>query len=85
VERAGPTAAVGSGNELALGFYADSGFGDTVGAGSGFTARVNISKTSDIEVAAEDQLVAPGSTPSASFTSSSSTTWLAAMLVFKHA
>jgi hypothetical protein len=81
----GATAAVGTGSELALGFYADSGFGDTIGTGSGFASRVNISNTSDMELAAEEELVAQGSTPSATFTSSSATIWLAALLVFKHA
>ncbi|HEV2346280.1 MAG TPA: fibronectin type III domain-containing protein [Actinocrinis sp.] len=81
----GPTAAAGAGSELALGFYVDSGFGDTLGAGSGFTQRVNISTTSDIELMAEEQSAALGGTPSATFTSSAATVWLAAMLVFKHA
>ena len=39
----GPTAATGAGNELAVGFYSDSGFGDSLTAGSGYTARTNIS------------------------------------------
>jgi hypothetical protein len=81
----GATAAVGADSELAMGFYADSGFGDTLGAGPGFSQRVNISSTSDIELLAEDQFAAKGSTPSATITSSAKTTWLAAMLVFKHA
>jgi hypothetical protein len=32
-------------SELALGFYADSGFGDTLTPAAGFTQRVNVSKT----------------------------------------
>jgi hypothetical protein len=80
----GPTTAVDSGSELALGFYADSGFGDTLSAGSGFVSRANISNTSDMELLAEDQSAAQGSTPSATFGSSAATTWLAAVLVFKH-
>jgi len=80
----GPTTAVGSGNELALGFYADSGFGDTLSAGAGFVSRANISSTSDMELLAEDQLAALGSTPSATVGSSAATAWLAAVLVFKH-
>ena len=79
------TPAVGASSELALGFYADSGFGDTLTAGSGFSQRANISNTSDIELMAEDQFAAQGSTPSATFSSSAKTIWLAAMLVFKHA
>jgi hypothetical protein len=81
----GATPAVGASSELAVGFYADSGFGDTLGAGSGFSQRANISNTSDMELLAEDQFASQGSTPSATFTSSARTIWLAAMLVFKHA
>ena len=80
----GATAAVGASSELALGFYADSGFGDTIGTGSGFASRINISNTSDMELATEEELVSQGTTPSATFTSSSATVWLAALLVFKH-
>jgi hypothetical protein len=80
----GATAAVGASSELALGFYADSGFGDTIGTGSGFASRINISNTSDMELATEEELVSQGNTPSATFTSSSATVWLAALLVFKH-
>jgi len=36
----GPTRATTAGNELALGFYLDSGFGDTRNGGSGFTAKL---------------------------------------------
>ena len=56
----GATAATGAGNELAIGFYSDSGFGDTLTAGSGWTARTNISSTGDMEILAEDQPGAVG-------------------------
>ena len=36
----GATAAAGHTNELALGFYADSGFSDTLTAGTGWTQRI---------------------------------------------
>ena len=81
----GPTAATTAGGELAIGFYNDSGFGDTITTGSGFTSRVNVSATSDMEFAVEDQTVALGSTPNASFGTGASTPWLVATLVFKHA
>ena len=61
----GATAATAGGNELALGLYADSGFGDTVTAGSGFTRRTNVSNASDMELIVEDQLAAQGATPKA--------------------
>ncbi|BCT76545.1 hypothetical protein SCMU_23870 [Sinomonas cyclohexanicum] len=81
----GPTPATTAAGELAVGFYADSGFGDTIGGGPGFTVRTNVSKTSDMELAAEDAPVASGATPSAGFTTGANTTWLAAAVVFRPA
>jgi hypothetical protein len=79
----GPTAATTAGNELAIGFYSDSGFGDTLTAGSGYTARTNISKTGDMELLAEDQVVGAGATPSASAGTGAATPWEMATVVFK--
>ncbi|MGH3417650.1 MAG: hypothetical protein ACRDSS_14360, partial [Actinocrinis sp.] len=85
-DSSGPTtAAVGADNELAVGFYADSGFGDTLTAGTGFTQRVNVSSAPDMELLTEDQLATHGTTPSATIGSGSPAVWLAALLVFKHA
>ena len=82
----GATAATTAGNELALGMYADSGFGDTLAPGAGYTARVNVSNTSDMELLAEDQpLSAAGATPNASVTTGGNTIWLMATLVLKAA
>jgi hypothetical protein len=81
----GPTAATTADGELAMGFYADSGFGDTITTGSGFTSRVNVSATSDMEFAVEDKTVALGSTPNSSFGTGATTPWLVATVVFKHA
>ena len=81
----GATAATAGGNELALGFYADSGFGDTLTAGAGFTGRVNVSATPDMEFVAEDQVVGAGATPAATVGTGARTTWLMATLVFRHA
>jgi Fibronectin type III domain/Domain of unknown function (DUF1929) len=81
----GPTPATTSGGELAVGFYADSGFGDTLAAGSGYTSRVNLAPTSDMELLAEDQLAGQGATPSATTTTGARTIWLMATLVLKHA
>ena len=80
----GATAATSTGSELALGFYVDSGFGDTLGGGTGFTVPSNISNTSDIELLAEDQLVGQGATPNASASTGANTTWLMSTVVFKH-
>ena len=73
-------AATGSG-ELAIGFYADSGFGDTLTAGTGYAARVNLAPTPDMELLVEDQAVGQGATPAATVGTGASTNWLMATLV----
>ena len=80
----GATAATTAANELAMGFYVDSGFGDTLTPGSGFTARTNVSNTPDMELVAEDQLVGQGVTPNASVSTGPNTVWLMSTVVFKH-
>ena len=57
------TAPATAAGELAVGFYADSGFGNSLAAGTGFTARANVSPASDMELLAEDQPVSAGATP----------------------
>ena len=79
----GTTAATTAANELVLGVYADSGFGNTLTAGAGFTARTTVSHVGDMELMAEDQAAGQGATPAATFGTGGSTTWLAATLVFK--
>jgi hypothetical protein len=80
----GATPATTAGNELAIGFYADSGFGDTLAAGSGDTVRINVSNTSDMELLAEDQpLAASGATPNAGVATGANTVWLMATVVLK--
>ena len=79
----GATAATGATNELAIGFYSDSGFGDSLTAGSGYTARTNISNTGDMELLAEDQVISAGATPSASAGTGAKTSWEMATVVFK--
>jgi RHS repeat-associated protein len=79
----GATAATSAGNELAIGFYVDSGFGDTLTAGTGLTQRANVSATPDMEFVAEDQTVAGGATPSSTVKTGANTTWLMSTLVFK--
>ena len=75
-----PTAAP---NELAVGFYADSGFGDSLVGGAGYTVRTNISPASDMEMLAEDQsLPTAGATPAASVQTGAKTVWLMATVVF---
>jgi hypothetical protein len=81
----GATPATTAGNELAIGLYADSGFGDTLKPGSGFTQRANISPVGDMELLAEDQVVASGATPNAAVTTGASTYWLMSTVVLKSA
>jgi hypothetical protein len=80
----GATPATTTAGELALGFYADSGFGDTLTYGSGFTGRVNVSNTGDMELLAEDQPVALGAKPAAAAGTGAKTIWLMATIVFHH-
>jgi hypothetical protein len=79
----GAVAATTAANELAIGFYVDSGFGDSLTAGSGFTQRTNVSPNGDMEFVAEDTPVALGATPAATVTTGASTVWLMATVVFK--
>jgi Domain of unknown function (DUF1929)/Fibronectin type III domain len=73
-------------NELVVGFYADSGFGDSVMAKMGFNPRVDVSPTGDMELLVEDALTgASGSTPSASVQTGASTVWLMAAIILKAA
>jgi hypothetical protein len=82
----GATAATTAGNELAVGFYADSGFEDTLAPGSGYNQRVKVSNTGDMELLAEDQVLsASGALPNASATTGANTTWLMATVGFKSA
>jgi hypothetical protein len=81
----GATPATTGSGELAIGFYADSGFSDTLTPGSGYTGRVKVAPASDMELLAEDQVVGPGTTPAATAGTGASTTWLMAALVLKHA
>jgi hypothetical protein len=79
----GATPATTADNELALGFYADSGFGDTLTAGSGWTGRAGIGPVGDVELLVEDQQVALGAKPNASVGTGKATYWLMATLVLK--
>jgi Domain of unknown function (DUF4082)/Fibronectin type III domain/Mo-co oxidoreductase dimerisation domain len=82
----GATPATTASGELAMGLYADSGFNDTLTAGSGFTSRVNVGKVGDMELLAEDQVTgSAGATPNASAGTGASTIWLLSTVVFKHA
>jgi hypothetical protein len=80
------TAPTSASKELVLGFYVDSGFGDTLMARMGFNGRVNLSPAPDMEFVAEDALTgAAGATPSASVQTGASTVWLMTTIVLKAA
>jgi hypothetical protein len=81
----GPTAATTAGNELAIGFYADSGFGTTPTAGGGWISRASITGVNDMDLLVEDSIVAQGATPNAGASTAASTIWLMSTVVFKHA
>ncbi|GLZ39048.1 galactose oxidase-like domain-containing protein [Actinokineospora sp. NBRC 105648] len=85
VVTSGPTPATTAGNGLALGFYADSGFGKTLAAANGFTQRVNVSPTSDMEFVLEDKVVAAGEQPAAGVTTGAGVPWLVATVVLRAA
>ena len=79
----GATAAVTATNELALGFYNDSGFSRALTAGAGFTQRANISPASDMQSLVEDQPVSTGNTPAATAGTGPNTYWQMATIVFQ--
>jgi hypothetical protein len=81
----GATPAVTGTGELAIGLYADSGFGDTLTPGTGYTGRINLAPAADMELLAEDQPASQGATPNATTSTGPGTTWLMTTLVLKHA
>ncbi|HEY3608968.1 MAG TPA: fibronectin type III domain-containing protein, partial [Pseudonocardiaceae bacterium] len=80
----GPTGATTSANELTIGLYADSGFGDTLTPGTGFTGRANVSPTGDIEFLVADSVVGQAAQPAATVRTGTQTVWLLATVVLKH-
>ena len=83
---AGPTPPTGAAGELAIGFYADSGFSNTLAGDPTYTVRSNVSPTSDMELLAQDQvLTGTGATPNPTTSTGANTPWLAATVVFKTA
>jgi hypothetical protein len=81
----GATAATNEGNELAVGFYVDSGFGDKLTGSSEYAQRTNVSPESEMEFLSEDRLVPAGATPDATVSTGAKTSWLMATIVFKPA
>ena len=77
----GATQPTTAANELAIGFYLDSGFGDTLAGGSGYTTRANVSPDENIELLAQDAIVGAGTMPNPTFSTGADTTWLASTVV----
>jgi hypothetical protein len=70
-------------NELSVGFYVDSGFGDTLTADPGYAGRVNVAPAGDMEMFVEDAVVGQGATPAPSVATGASTIWEMATVVFR--
>ena len=82
----GATAASTAAGELAMGFYADSGFGNALTGDPTYTVRTNVSPTGDMELLAQDRvLTATGTTANPTTRTGASTPWLAATVVLKSA
>ncbi len=81
----GATSPVTSAGELAIGFYADSGFSDALTAGDAFTKRVGLAPTSDMELLVEDEVTMAGDAPDGSVGTGKNTYWLMNTVVFKSA
>jgi Galactose oxidase-like, Early set domain/Fibronectin type III domain/Glyoxal oxidase N-terminus len=82
--RSAPTAPVTADGELAIGFYADSGFGTALVADPAYAGRINLSPNGNMDLLVEDTPVNTGATPAAGVTTGPSTVWLAATIVFRH-
>jgi hypothetical protein len=82
----GATAASSAAGELAIGFYADSGFGATLAGDSAYTVRTNVSPTGDMEFLVQDRvLTSAGATANPTTSTGANVPWLAATLVLKAA
>jgi hypothetical protein len=81
----GATAPTTAGSELAVGFYTDGGYHTTPTAGTGWTMRKRIANAGDMDLLAEDSVVAAAATPNATASTGANTVWLMSVVVFKHA
>jgi hypothetical protein len=80
----GATAASTAAGELALGFYADSGFGATLVGDPAYTVRTNVSPTGDMEFLVQDRVLdSAGTTANPVTTTGANVPWLAATLILK--
>src|SRR3954452_16144090 len=82
----GPTAPTSAAGELAVGFYADSGFSSTLVPDPAYRVRANVSPAGDMQMLVQDQVLAgAGATPNPITGTGANTPWLAATIVFKSA
>jgi hypothetical protein len=81
----GPTAPVTVPEALAVGFYADSGFGAALTGGAGWTVRANHSPNNQMDMLVQDTLVGASATPAARTGTGANTVWLMSTIVFKPA
>jgi hypothetical protein len=79
----GSTPATTGDNELAVGFYADSGFGNLATADPGYTARTSLGPNAYMDLLTEDAVVSASATPAASMQTGANTVWLASTIVFR--
>ncbi len=86
VVASGATRATTTGTSLAVGLYADSGFGDIVKPSRLYAKRADISRTSTMmEELVEDRVVSRGARPDAAALTGARTPWLMATVVFRPA
>ena len=82
----GATAPSAGAGELAVGLYADSGFGDTVTAGSGERSRFDLSRTRTMmEQLVEARVVSAGTRVTSTAHTGARTPWMMATIVFRAA
>jgi hypothetical protein len=82
----GATPATAQPGDLAVGIYADSGFGDTLKAGRGYDARIAIAQTRTMmEQLIEDRVVGSRARAAATVHTGAQTAWMMATIVFRPA
>src|SRR3954447_16558425 len=80
----GPTAPTSAAGELAVGFYADSGFNSALAGNPAYRVRANVSPANDIQMLVQDQVLpGAGATPTRRPAAGPKPPWLAPTVVFK--
>jgi hypothetical protein len=81
----GSTPPTTAGNELAVGFYLDSGFATSPTAGAGYTLRSSVGPFNDMDFLTEDRIVGQAATPAGTAGINKTAIWLMGTVVFKSA